>query len=92
MGKAQVRGGKWSCGLSLSVSNSNHSGNFLDTCKGLQGLAGCTSFASSDSKACSTSKFLVFCENALANSTLLCYTNWIIQKKAGMFSQTALPS
>jgi len=57
-----------------------------------QGLAGCTSFASTDSKACSTSKLLVFCENALANSTLLCCTNWILQKKAGLFLQTALPS
>ena len=47
-------------------SNINHSGNFWDTYQGLQGLAGCTSFASSDSKACSTSKLLVFCENALA--------------------------
>ena len=39
-----------------------------------------------------TSKLLVFCENALANSTLLCCTNWILQKKAGLFLQTALPS
>jgi len=33
-----------------------------------------------------------FCKNALANSTLLCFTNKILQKKAGLFLQTALPS
>ncbi len=38
--KAQVRGGKWSCGLSavkvkvkVKKSNSNYSGKFLSTCK-----------------------------------------------------------
>ena len=39
-----------------------------------------------------TSKLLVFCENAVVNSTLLCFTNLILQKKAGLFLQTALPS
>ena len=29
-------------------------------------------------------------ENALANSTLLCLTNWILGKKAGLFSHTVL--
>jgi len=31
-------------------------------------------------------------KNALAISTLLCFTNWILHKKAGLFLQTALPS
>jgi hypothetical protein len=37
-------------------------------------------------------KLLVFCENALANSTLLCFRKTILQKKAGLLSQTTLPS
>ncbi len=78
---AQVSGGVDCLSLCLpskSKSNSNHSGKLSGGCKWLhwkQGLAGCTNFASTDSKACSTSKLLVFCETALANSTLLCFTN-----------------
>ncbi len=32
----------------------------------------------------------MFCENALANSTLLCFADWILQKKAAFFYSTAL--
>jgi hypothetical protein len=82
------------CGLSLSKLWSNATtlqphlpSDYIVHCK--QGLAGCTSFASTDCKACSTSKLLVSCENALANNTLLSFTMWILGK-AGLFLQTAL--
>ena len=33
---------------------------------------------------------LASCEDALARSTLACWRNWILGKKAGLFCQTAL--
>ena len=71
-----------------------HPGNFFAPgrdCTENRGLLVAQSLLELRAKLVQQASYLVFCENAVADSILACWRNWILGKKAGLFKNKILP-